>query len=255
MILKVWNFFEQPFWSLCGVISRKLLIKSRNQNIFQKFKLNQNLRRIPFKMMYSISMLRHRFSNERWGGGGGDALSHLPLLFCKSVYFLDNPGINNVNLLPVLLKSARRSSWRSLNAQQFTKRDFKAFFNSHFSFIKVDSLQGHESILLAFHKHMDASSAEILAALQILLFSVIVKLLSYTSAASAKDLLDFHSPLFLKFWRYIWQVTFFKICQNVIQFKFNQLTARLCLQIESEEKPRLLHALKPCSSMHPCSDY
>ena len=28
--------------------------------------------------------LRHRFSNERWGGGG--ALNHLPLLFCKSVY-------------------------------------------------------------------------------------------------------------------------------------------------------------------------
>ena len=26
---------------------------------------------IPFKMMYNMSMLRHRFSNERWGGGGG----------------------------------------------------------------------------------------------------------------------------------------------------------------------------------------
>ena len=37
----------------------------------------------------------------------------------------------------------------------------------------------------------DASSAEILAALQILLFLVTVKLPSYTSA----DLLDFHSPL------------------------------------------------------------
>ena len=30
-----------------------------------------------------MSMLRHRFSNERWRGG---ALKHLPLLFCKSVY-------------------------------------------------------------------------------------------------------------------------------------------------------------------------
>ena len=26
---------------------------------------------IPFKMMYNMPMLRHRFSNERWGGGGG----------------------------------------------------------------------------------------------------------------------------------------------------------------------------------------
>ena len=32
-----------------------------------------------------MSMLRHRFSNER--GGGGGALNHLPLLFCKSVYY------------------------------------------------------------------------------------------------------------------------------------------------------------------------
>ena len=52
---------------LCGVISRKLLIKSQNQNIFQKFKLNRNLHKIPFKMMYNMSMLSHRFSNERWG--------------------------------------------------------------------------------------------------------------------------------------------------------------------------------------------
>ena len=91
-------------------------------------------------------------------------------------------------------------SWRSSNAQQFTKRHFKAFFNSHFSFIKVDWLQGHVSILLAFHKiriphekycksatkpssanlpiniDTDASSTEILAAFQILLFLVTVKL-------------------------------------------------------------------------------
>ena len=42
---------------------------------------------IPFKMMYNMSMLRHPFSNEQWGGGGG-GLNHLPLLFCKSVYFV-----------------------------------------------------------------------------------------------------------------------------------------------------------------------
>ena len=54
----------------------KLLIKARNQNIFEKFQLNRNLKRIPFKMMRNMSMLRHRFSNER---GGGGALNHLPL--------------------------------------------------------------------------------------------------------------------------------------------------------------------------------
>ena len=49
---------------------------------------------IPFKMMYNMYMLRHRFSNEReegeggGGGGGGGALNHLPLLFCKNVYKL-----------------------------------------------------------------------------------------------------------------------------------------------------------------------
>ena len=67
--------------------SRKLLIKSRNQTIYEKFKLNRNLQRIPFKMMYNMSMLRHRLSNERRGGGGG-ALNHLPLLFCESVYLV-----------------------------------------------------------------------------------------------------------------------------------------------------------------------
>ena len=66
------NFFRQPFWSYWGVISQKLLIKSRNQKIFQKFELNRNLQRIPFKMMYNMSMLR--------------GVNHLPLLFRKSVY-------------------------------------------------------------------------------------------------------------------------------------------------------------------------
>ena len=61
--------------------------EASNQNIFEKFQLNRNLQTIPFKIMYNMSMLRHRFSNERWGGGGG-ALNHLPLLFCKSVYYI-----------------------------------------------------------------------------------------------------------------------------------------------------------------------
>ena len=52
-------------------IRENLLLKSRNQNIFEKFKLNRNLQMIPFKMMYNTFMLCHRFSNERWGGGGG----------------------------------------------------------------------------------------------------------------------------------------------------------------------------------------
>ena len=85
-ILKVRIFFGQPFWSYCGVISRKLLVKSRNQKIFQKFELNRDLQRIAFKVLYNVPMLHHRFSNERWGRGGGGALNHLPLLFCKSVY-------------------------------------------------------------------------------------------------------------------------------------------------------------------------
>ena len=70
--IKSSDFFGQPFWSHWGEgISRKLLIKSRNQNIFEKLKLNRNLQRIPFKKMYNMSLLRHRFSNERGGGGGG----------------------------------------------------------------------------------------------------------------------------------------------------------------------------------------
>ena len=79
------NFFRQPFWSHGGVISRKLLIKSRNQNIFEKFKLNRNLKRIPFKMMYNMSMLRHRFSNELWGGGGGTTFLSYSVKVCTII--------------------------------------------------------------------------------------------------------------------------------------------------------------------------
>ena len=34
-----------------------------------------------------MSMLRHRFSNERWGGGGGEGEGR-PEPFCKSVYII-----------------------------------------------------------------------------------------------------------------------------------------------------------------------
>ena len=54
-----------------GAISRKFAHKVAKSKYFEKFKLNQNLQTIPFKMMYNMSMLRHRFSNEQWGGGGG----------------------------------------------------------------------------------------------------------------------------------------------------------------------------------------
>ena len=44
-----------------------------------------------------MSMLCHRFSNERWGGGGGGgAMNHLPLLFCKCVYYSPRIFINDL---------------------------------------------------------------------------------------------------------------------------------------------------------------
>ena len=108
--------------------------------------------------------------------------------------------------------------------QQFTKHDFKAFLNLHFSFTEVGWLQRHVSSLLAkfeftmkntvkqsktvfnapgllqlpflltlMRLHLLQKSC---AALQFLLFSVTVKLPSYISRASAKDLLNFHSLIF-----------------------------------------------------------
>ena len=85
LIFEKFEIFRDAHSGATGEPFREnLLIKSRNQNIFEKFKLNRNIQTIPFKMMYNTSMLRHRFSNERWG----TALNHLPLLFCKSVYFV-----------------------------------------------------------------------------------------------------------------------------------------------------------------------
>ena len=67
------------------------------------------------------------------------------------------------------------------------------------------------------------------AAFKLLLFLVTVRLSSYTSPASAKDLLDFHSPSFpLQILAVYLTSSLFKICPNVIQLKFNLLTARWC---------------------------
>ena len=79
------NFLDIRSGAIGESFLENLLIKSRNQNIFEKFKLNRNFQTMPFKMMYNMSMLRHQFSNERWGRKGGGGLNHLPLLFCKSV--------------------------------------------------------------------------------------------------------------------------------------------------------------------------
>ena len=90
-IFQKFEFFGHPLQSyLPGVISRTFAHKVAKSKYFEKFKLNRNLQTIPFIMMYDMSMLRHRFSNERWGrgGGGGGALNYLPLLFCKSVYIV-----------------------------------------------------------------------------------------------------------------------------------------------------------------------
>ena len=45
--------------------------QTEQKDFGSKYFQNRNLQTIPFKMMYNMSILRHRFSNERWGGGGG----------------------------------------------------------------------------------------------------------------------------------------------------------------------------------------
>ena len=67
----------------------KIARKNHEIKIFlNNFYLNRNLQRIPFKVMYNMSMLCHRSSNKQWGGGGGGegTLNHLPLLFYKNLY-------------------------------------------------------------------------------------------------------------------------------------------------------------------------
>ena len=50
--------------NLNGPMSRKSLVKSRNQNIFEKFTLNRNLGRIAVKTMYNMFMLRHQLTKH-----------------------------------------------------------------------------------------------------------------------------------------------------------------------------------------------
>ena len=55
-------------------------MKSQNQNIFEKFKLNQNLQRIPFKMIYNMSVTSLVLNELGWGGGGGGGLPRTTFL-------------------------------------------------------------------------------------------------------------------------------------------------------------------------------
>ena len=73
-------FKSLNFFAIGEPFRENLLIKSRNQDIFEKFKLNRNLQTIPFKMMYNMFMLGHRFSNERCGGGGRPEPPSSPIL-------------------------------------------------------------------------------------------------------------------------------------------------------------------------------
>ena len=80
---------------VCGVISRKLLIKSRNQNIFPIFKMSPTHHLIPFPMIYSLLGSVSSFENY-WGGGGG-APHHLNLLCPRSKFARANfdPRVNS----------------------------------------------------------------------------------------------------------------------------------------------------------------
>ena len=62
------SFFQTAILKLLRSHFAKISHKVAKSKIFQKFELNRDLQRIPFKMMYNMSMLRHRFSNE-WGRG------------------------------------------------------------------------------------------------------------------------------------------------------------------------------------------
>ena len=97
-VLRLWFSSKFPKMSQNGPISRKSLLKSRNKNILEKFKLNRNLRRIPFKMMWNMSMLRNRFSNERWRGAPLSSLKAYFLSWQKllaTIFFKRNQSSDN----------------------------------------------------------------------------------------------------------------------------------------------------------------
>ena len=64
-----YEFFRQPFWSYWGVISRKLLIKSRNQKFFKNLNWIEISRGFPLK--WCIICLCCVIGSQTNGGGGG----------------------------------------------------------------------------------------------------------------------------------------------------------------------------------------
>ena len=58
----------------------KIAHKVAKPKYYEKFKLNRNLWKISFKMMYNVYVTS---SVLKWTVGA--ALNHFPLLFCKSV--------------------------------------------------------------------------------------------------------------------------------------------------------------------------
>ena len=117
-ILKVWKFFGQSFWSYFEVISRKLLIKSQNQNIFPYLKW----------ILLSIKVPFHRYI-VCWGKicrSKFIAPSHFRLSFWKIVYISNNVFLRNFQQTrpkvrtfrqtrPQVIPSWMKKKWRSEN--------------------------------------------------------------------------------------------------------------------------------------------
>ena len=74
----------------------KIAHKVAKSKYFQKFKLNRNLQKILFKMMYNMSMLRHWFSNERWGGGAELTFLSYSVKVCTHFFSIRNSFVRNL---------------------------------------------------------------------------------------------------------------------------------------------------------------
>ena len=75
--------FSDSHSGAIGESFREIAHKVAKSKIFQNFELNRNLQRIPFKMMYNMSMLRYRFSNEWcwcWGVNRTTGFGHLEVV-------------------------------------------------------------------------------------------------------------------------------------------------------------------------------
>ena len=94
------KFFQTPILKPLRSHFAKLLIKSRNQIIFEKFKLNWNLQRIPFKMMYNVYVTS---SVLKWMAGRGRGAPWTTFLsyFVKLCIFCRYPPICN-RTLPIM---------------------------------------------------------------------------------------------------------------------------------------------------------